>query len=52
MGEATVTVPFDYMRIVYAGIFGLLLFSEIPSWWSVAGAMLIVGSNLYLMRRG
>lgn len=52
LGEATVTVPFDYMRIVYSGIFGVLLFAEIPSWWSVAGASLIVGSNLYLMRRG
>ena len=52
LGEATVTVPFDYMRIVYSGIFGLLLFAEVPSWWSVAGATLIVGSNLYLMRRG
>lgn len=52
LGEATVTVPFDYMRIVYSGIFGILLFAEIPSWWSVAGAALIVGSNLYLMRRG
>jgi drug/metabolite transporter (DMT)-like permease len=51
MGDATVTVPFDYMRIVYSGIFGLLLFAEIPSWWSVAGAALIVGSNLYLLRR-
>ena len=52
LGEATVTVPFDYMRIVYSGILGLLLFAEVPSWWSIAGATLIVGSNLYLMRRG
>ena len=52
LGEATVTVPFDYMRIVYSAIFGILLFAEIPNWWSVAGAALIVGSNLYLMRRG
>jgi len=52
LGEATVTVPFDYMRIVYSAIFGILLFAEIPNWWSVAGAALIIGSNLYLMRRG
>ena len=52
LGEATVTVPFDYMRIVYSAIFGILLFAEIPSWWSVAGAVLIVGSNLYLVKRG
>lgn len=51
LGEATVTVPFDYMRIVYSAVFGLLLFAEVPSLWSVAGAALIVGSNLYLMRR-
>ena len=38
LGEATITVPFDYMRIVYSAIFGILLFAEIPSWWSVAGA--------------
>jgi drug/metabolite transporter (DMT)-like permease len=51
LGEATLTVPFDYMRIIYSAIFGLLLFSEIPSWWSIAGGALIVGSNLYLLRR-
>lgn len=51
LGEATITVPFDYMRIVYSAIFGILLFAEIPSWWSVAGAALIVGSNLYLIKR-
>lgn len=52
LAEATVTVPFDYMRIVYSAIFGIVLFAEIPTWWSVAGATLIVGSNLYLLRRG
>jgi drug/metabolite transporter (DMT)-like permease len=51
LGEATVTVPFDYMRIVYSAIFGILLFQEIPSWWSIAGAALIVGSNLTLIRK-
>lgn len=52
LGEATVTVPFDYMRIVYSAIFGVLLFAEVPSWWSIVGATLIVGSNLYLLKRG
>lgn len=51
LGDATVTVPFDYMRIVYSALFGILLFAEIPSWWSIAGATLIVASNLYLLRR-
>lgn len=50
-GEATVTVPFDYMRIVYSAAFGVLLFAEVPSAWSIAGAALIVASNLYLLFR-
>ena len=52
LGEATITVPFDYMRIVYSAIFGVLLFAEVPSWWSIGGAILIIASNLYLLRRG
>ena len=51
LGEATITVPFDYMRIVYSAIFGVILFSEIPSYWSALGASLIILSNLYLLRR-
>ena len=50
LGEATVTVPFDYMRIVYSAIFGFVLFAEAPAAWSIAGAVLIVGSNLLLLR--
>lgn len=51
LGEATVTVPWDYMRIVYSGIFGIFLFAEIPSWWSIVGAVMVVTGNLYLLKR-
>ena len=43
-------MPFDYMRIVYAFILGVIWFSETPGWWSYAGAAIIVGSSVYLLR--
>jgi drug/metabolite transporter (DMT)-like permease len=49
LGEATVTVPFDYLRLVYATLYGVLLFNEIPGVLSVVGALLIVASNIYIL---
>lgn len=54
-GDATVLVPLDYSRIVYAAGLGFLLFGEVPGVWSLAGMALIVTSSLYLVlteRRG
>ena len=48
-GDATVLVPLDYSRIVYAAIVGYLLFSEVPGPWSFAGMALIVAASLYLV---
>ena len=47
--ETTVVLPFDYLRIVYAALLGLLLFNEIPGPWSIAGAVIIVASTLYIL---
>ncbi len=48
-GDATVLVPLDYSRIVYAAIVGYLLFSEVPGLWSIVGMAVIVGCSLYLV---
>ena len=50
-GEATVVVPFDYGRLIFAGIFGYVLFAEVPDRWSVAGAVIIVGATVYIAWR-
>ena len=49
-GEATAVAPFDYSRLIIAGLLGYWLFAELPDLWSVAGAALIVGSNFYIVR--
>ena len=49
IAETTVVLPFDYLRLVYAALFGWLLFNEVPGPWSLTGAFIIVASTLYIL---
>lgn len=51
LGEASAVAAFDYLRLIYAGIFGIVLFAEIPDLWAVSGATIIIGSTIYIARR-
>jgi drug/metabolite transporter (DMT)-like permease len=51
IAETTVIMPFDYLRIVFAALFGILLFDEWPGGWSLAGAGVIVATTLFLLRQ-
>lgn len=37
------------MRLIFATIIGYYLFAEIPDTMSIAGTLIIIGSNLYLV---
>jgi len=50
-GDASAIAPVDYVRLVLAIIVGFFLFSEVPSWTSLAGAAIVVGSALFLAWR-
>ena len=50
-GEATVISPFDYLRLPLSVAAGAWIFAEAPSWWTLAGALIIVASTLYIARR-
>ncbi|MGE0213686.1 MAG: DMT family transporter [Parvibaculaceae bacterium] len=43
--------PFSYASIVWATVFSLTVFGQVPSVWTLAGATLIIGSGLYIFRR-
>ena len=49
--EATAVVPFEYSRLLFAAIVGMLFFAEIPSVSTLLGASLIVASTLYIALR-
>jgi len=48
-GRATAT---GYLQIVFAALWGILFFAELPDWGTFLGAALIVGSTLALAKRG
>ena len=50
-GEASVVAPFDYSKLIVAGILGFALFGEMPDRWTLAGAAVIVAATLYIARR-
>jgi drug/metabolite transporter (DMT)-like permease len=51
LGELTMIAPLDYSRLIFAGIMGYLLFAELPDRYTALGALIIVGSTLYIARR-
>lgn len=51
VAEAGVLAPFGYTGLVWAGLWGWLLFGQLPDLWTVAGATLIVAAGLYVWSR-
>ena len=51
IGETTALAPYDYARLLFAALWGLLLFGEWPTLATYLGALLIVGSTLYITIR-
>ena len=47
---ATVT-PFGYSNLIWAVLFGYLIFGDLPDGWTVSGALVIAGSGLYIAHR-
>lgn len=50
-GETSFVTPFDYSRLLFATLFGIILFAEVPDLWKAAGALIVVGSGYYIVRR-
>ncbi|MGH6931802.1 MAG: DMT family transporter [Dongiaceae bacterium] len=50
-GEASAVAPFDYLRLIFAAVVGVMLFSEWPTAWTLIGAAVIVASTIYIARR-
>ena len=48
IGDAAFVAPFDYFKLILAALIGYFAFGEIPTAWTIAGAILIVGSTFYI----
>ncbi|MGB8397978.1 DMT family transporter [Bradyrhizobium sp.] len=51
LAPASVVVPYQYSMIVWAVIFGFVVFGDVPSWATIAGAAIIIGAGLYIFLR-
>lgn len=51
LAEAGVVAPFSYVGLIFAVFFGYVFFAEIPDTMTFVGALVIVGSGLYVWHR-
>lgn len=51
VGDAAAMAPIDYTRLVFAAAAGFVLFHEVPTAWTLAGAAVVVGSTLFITWR-
>jgi drug/metabolite transporter (DMT)-like permease len=51
MAEAGIVAPFAYLGIVFATVWGIVLYDQWPDRWTVIGALVIVGAGLYVWHR-
>lgn len=49
--DATVILPFDYTRLLFAAVIGYIAFGELPDAWTWIGAAIIAASAIYIARR-
>jgi drug/metabolite transporter (DMT)-like permease len=50
IAEANVVAPFEYSSIIWGVLWGFLVWGEVPTLYTLAGVLLIVGAGLYVLR--
>jgi drug/metabolite transporter (DMT)-like permease len=48
---ASLLAPFQYVQILWATIYGFLVFNNFPDKWTLLGTIIIIGSGLYVWIR-
>jgi drug/metabolite transporter (DMT)-like permease len=51
LAPASVVVPYQYSMIVWAVIFGFVVFGDVPSISTIVGAAIIIGAGIYIFLR-
>ena len=51
LAPAALLAPFKYIAIVFAILFGYLLFGDLPDAWTLVGAGVVIASGLYILHR-
>jgi drug/metabolite transporter (DMT)-like permease len=51
LAPASIVVPYQYTTIVWAVLFGYLVFGDVPDAWMLSGAAIIIGAGLFIFLR-
>ena len=51
IGQASFVAPFEYSAIIWAAIFGLVFWGDIPSPMLLVGAAVVTTAGIYMLRR-
>lgn len=51
LAEASAIAPFEYSVLLWAGLWGWLMFDTLPDGWTIIGALVIVVAGLYIWLR-
>lgn len=51
LGDASMLTPISFLQVLVVAVFGYFLFGEVLDRWTVLGAAIIFGSNVYIARR-
>jgi drug/metabolite transporter (DMT)-like permease len=51
LAPASVVVPYQYSMIIWAVLFGLVVFGDVPQAATIVGAAIIIGAGLYIFLR-
>lgn len=51
MSSTTALAPYPYVQMVWAVLFGWLIFDQLPDRWTIFGTIIIVASGLYIVHR-
>jgi|TARA_R110002072_G_scaffold517_13_gene3201 drug/metabolite transporter (DMT)-like permease len=48
---ASSVAPFSYSNMIWATLFGYIIFDDLPDFWTVIGAVILISSGLYIFHR-
>lgn len=51
LAPASVLAPYIYLGLIWMSAFGFVIFDDVPSWWTIGGAAIVILAGLYLLAR-
>jgi len=51
VADASVVMPFNFLKLPFAALLGLIFFAEVPDFWTGMGAAVIFSGTYYIARR-